>query len=248
MDNNKKRVIHQNIAIDAQSVQAFYNKRASLYKGSNPLAAVNLHDNDADLVQKRDQHEKSVILPFLSIEENTSVVDIGCGIGRWADAVLPLCGRYFGVDYSSAFIDIANERIRVPKASFRPLSFQEFTDLHNDTVGAPFDCAIIAGVCVYLNDDELAASLAKLPQKMAEHSVLYLREPVGVDYRLTLDKFYSQDLRTDYSAIYRTVDEYKLLIEPLFDAGFRLTACSELTTGELRDRAETTQYYFILKR
>ena len=59
---------------------------------------------------------------------------------------------------------------------------------------------------------------------------IYLREPVAVEQRLTLDRFFSKELEHEYSAVYRTVAELKdMLVQAGGGKGLRFskrTACS----------------------
>ena len=61
---------------------------------------------------------------------------------------------------------------------------------------------------------------------------------------------YSEELRDDYNAIYRTRDELLEIFEDtLFENGFSVEQEGYLfEEPELNNRKETSQYYFILKR
>ena len=77
-----------------------------------------------------------------------------------------------------------------------------------------------------------------------------MREPVGLESRLTLKDFFSDELHTDYHAIYRTRDE---LIECMQLSQFleEFTIEQEdflFSDSDLNNRTETAQYYFYLKR
>ena len=67
---------------------------------------------------------------------------------------------------------------------------------------------------------------------------------------MTFNDFYSEELRDDYNAIYRTRDELLEIFEDtLFENGFSVEQEGYLfEEPELNNRKETSQYYFILKR
>jgi hypothetical protein len=78
---------------------------------------------------------------------------------------------------------------------------------------------------------------------------IYLREPVAVQERLTLDRFYSEELRYEYSAIYRTVAELEeLLAQAQLVPAFAIQVSACLFSADLEKRAETRQHYFILQK
>ena len=74
-----------------------------------------------------------------------------------------------------------------------------------------------------------------------------VRLPIGLDERLTLKDFYSEELQSDYNAIYRTRDEMmKLFDDTLLADGFRITDEGFMFDApELNNRKETTQYYIL---
>jgi len=47
---------------------------------------------------------------MLGLKEDSRVLDIACGIGRWADALPEEIEEYCGVDFSGELIEIANKR------------------------------------------------------------------------------------------------------------------------------------------
>ena len=73
---------------------------------------------------------------------------------------------------------------------------------------------------------------------------------MGIDERLTLKEFYSEELKDKYDAIYRTRDELLNVFEKtLMAAGFRITQNGFLFDEDaLNNRKETAQYYFVLER
>ena len=42
---------------------------------------------------------------MLDIQSENSVLDIGCGVGRWGDEIVKILktGKYIGIDYSKEF-------------------------------------------------------------------------------------------------------------------------------------------------
>jgi hypothetical protein len=64
-----------------------------------------------------------------------------------------------------------------------------------------------------------------------------------------LKDFYSDELKCNYNAIYRTREELEELFEKaFFNKGFEITKKDFLTDDSLNNRKETAQYYYILER
>lgn len=57
----------------------------------------------------------------------------------------------------------------------------------------------------------------KISRRMKSGSQIYLRESISVmGQRLTLSNFYSEELQSEYCAIYRTPEEYLNIIRQYF--------------------------------
>ena len=224
--------------LDYSSVHAFFQGRASRHAGA--LAATMYQDEE--LAARRDAAEKATVLPLLAAGADDVVLDVGCGNGRWAAALAPHVARYLGIDFSDGLIAAA--RARVPGAEFHTITAQQFA-----AAGLPgnprFSMAILSGIFAYLNDADAEALLARL----SPAACVYVREPVARDVRLTLDRFWSDELAAPYSAVYRTADEYRRLFDrALAPAGFTIRHEGSPIGAALENRRETLQHFFILRR
>jgi len=241
------RIYSKRTDIRAEDICCFYDRRANALENmENPYMAVLLGDQDPDHALKWNEFEKRDILPQMDIDQKSSVLDIGCGIGRWAEQVAPLCGKYVGTDLSPEMVKAASRRIDRPNCSFLNLSFQE-TVCHAFPV--KFNRVFICGVCMYINDAELERCFKGLLSLLDEHCVLYLTETVAAETRLTLDNLPSEALKADYSAIYRTPDEYRTYYKSLEAAGFRVARQEYLPhLNNEKGFDETDRWYSIFKR
>ena len=71
--------------------------------------------------------ESALLAAYRSEIEGASVLDIGIGGGRTTGALLPLVGRYLGVDYSLPLVEAA--RVRFPQVDLRWVDARELTTL-----------------------------------------------------------------------------------------------------------------------
>lgn len=247
MDSMSKRIYTEKVEISAEDTRSFYDSRAKAMEHmANPYMAVLLGDQNPDHAVKWNQFERDFILPQLHVGPETSVLDVGCGIGRWAEQMAPLCRAYVGTDFSPEMVKTAARRLENPKCQFLNLSFQE-------AVRHPFDrkfnCLVICGVCMYINDAELQKCFEGLAALLDEHCVMYLTETVAVETRLTLDNQPSAALKADYSVIYRTPDEYKGYYRLLEAAGFQVVKQGYLPhLNNEKGFEETDRWYTILER
>ena len=196
-------------------------------------------------------YEKEFILPQLQVNETSRVLDIGCGMGRWAESVIPLAGKYFGADFSEEMVQVARRRCKFPGKDYRfyHASFQEVAKLPEDFFEERFNRVIIGGVCMYINDGDMKDCIAGLLRLVDEHCTMYLTETVAVEKRLTLDECPSAALKTTYDVIYRTPSEYNEYYKMLQEAGFRIVQQDYLPhLNNEKEYSETDRWYTILER
>lgn len=246
-DAMSTRIYADKVDILPEDTRDFYDSRAREMEAmDNPYVAVLLGDQNPDHAVKWNQFERDFILPQLRVGPETAVLDVGCGIGRWAEQLLPLCGEYVGTDFSSEMVKTAARRLDTPKCQFLNLSFQE-TVRH--TFDRKFNCLVICGVCMYINDAELRGCFERLDALLDRHCVIYLTETVAVETRLTLNRQPSQALKTEYSVIYRTPDEYRAYYQILEDAGFQVARQEYLPhLNNEQGFEETDRWFTILRR
>ncbi len=246
--NAPSRVYGQAVAIDPGAVATFFAGRAQRAGSLEPLTSVLYQDAHPELAVARDRHEKSVVVPRLHLDDARTVLDVGCGIGRWAEPVLAAGAGYCGTDFSAPLLEVARERVTGPRARFVRSAIQ---DLDRRRLGEPdgFDRVIVAGVLIYLNDADVVRGLGAVAACAAGRCLIYLREPVATGERLTLNQHWSEDLDQSYSAVYRTEAELGSAIEAtLGAAGFVLREAADLYPAELNNRADTRQRYYLLER
>lgn len=230
--------------IDYQHTRQFFKKRADKYNADNPYSVTMYQDNNKELVKQRNQHETQKLLPFLELNKNSCILDLGCGIGRWADAIDTDICEYYGIDFSDELIELAQERINKPNYSFH------VSTLTNLEIGRKFNVVLLIGVLMYLNDNDIISVLEQVESVCQDHAVICIREPIGLSERLTLKDFYSSELDDEYNAIYRTGDELKQIFsKTLLNKGFRIAHEGFVFDNDaLNNRKETSQYFYILKR
>ncbi len=176
--------------------------------------------------------------------ENKKILEIGCGIGRWAEVFHDKCDSYLGIDYSEDLIEIAKENYNYDNCHFQVLSASQL-DTADLLVSAPFDIVIITGVLIYFNDDTIKKMIKDLNSLCASNKTIYIRETLSfLETRLTLKDFFSENLEADYNAIYRTDDEFLDFIKGI---NGNITIETDEIFDELKNFTETGYKYFLIK-
>jgi SAM-dependent methyltransferase len=223
----------------------FFEARGRAAQPDRPQTATMYQDET--LAARRDACERATVLPLLELAGTERVLDIGCGYGRWAQTLAEKVGDYVGVDFSAELLRLA-EKLEVPHSRFVRLPAQE---IGPESLGEsdPFALFICSGILIYLNDADVVRLARAIAAMAAPGARVYLREPMARTERLTLDQFPSAELKTNYSAIYRTTAQCaELFGEPLRAAGFKLEQEMPLYPAELCNRQETEQFIQLWKK
>lgn len=236
--------------LDYESTKAFFENRAERYDEVYPYSVTMYQDNHKDITVKRNAEEIHTIYPLLELNSASRVLDVACGIGRWADAIQEPIDLYCGVDFSKELIEIAKQRNIHNNFQYYVAAMQNIADILQEEAIAQFNVVLIVGALMYLNDSDVEVLLKQVEQLCGEDAIICVREPIATENRLTLKDFFSEELNANYNAIYRTQDELQRMFERnLVDKGFVLEKVSPLfAEGNLNNRKETMQYYFILRR
>lgn len=236
--------------IDRESVYDFFEKRAEKILTLGHVQAVIYQDKNPRLAAERNIAEKTRLLPLLRLDGTQRLLDVGCGTGRWAEDLLSVSAWYHGIDACEGLVAYACER-------FSPATNSRFTTASADAFSLEslgesvlFDRVLCAGVLIYLNDAEVQQALQCMVSVLAPGGLILLREPLGVERRLTISEHYSDDMEQVYSAIYRTHQELEELIRIVMpEREYRLVGYGDVYDEPgLNNRNDTKQQWLLLER
>lgn len=234
------RVYEDKININDESTKSFWESRG----GKNiSLKSVLLGvDKKEDAQERRNNKEIEIINSFLVDKDKYKILDIGCGIGRWADNLKEKIENYTGIDYAKSFVDFANSRFMTNKnINFYNMSA---SDIDIDIIGKDYNLVISTGVLMYINDKDLDKVFSDLLQTDSKN--FYIQETISLlDTRLTLNEFESKELQTNYSAIYRTKMEYEEIFKK---HNLKILKTDLFLDDETGGRKETNARYWFLRR
>ena len=246
------RIYNTKFNINTKNTMNFYDARAQkIHQMSCPYTAVLLGDQNPEHAKKWNDFEKENILPLIKIDKDSIIFDIGCGMGRWAEFVIPIAKYYYGIDFSNEMIKLAKERccFSTKKYDFVVSSFQDAVLNVKEKYQYKFNRVIISGVCMYINDEDLSDCILKLTDYLDEHCVIYFTETVALEKRITLNECESVALKSTYDVIYRTVEEYNKFYTSLLDSGFKIVKQEYLPHFNNENNfTETERWFTILER
>ena len=226
--------------INKENIKDFFDKRAE--KKVESLMTITSFQEKENLDQRQEEESK-IVLENIDLN-GKKILEIGCGIGRWAEIFHDKCDTYLGLDFAKNLIKIAKENYNYENCYFQEMSAVDIK-IDELLVKPPFDIIFIAGVLVFLNDEDIPKMINQINKLISNEKTIYIRETISLmDTRLTLKDFYSENLETNYSAIYRTKEELIDFFKEFKD----ITDIKDDTIYETLKKYDETGYrYFIIK-
>lgn len=175
------------------------------------------------------KHRLLSSLKGVNFNENTRVLEVGCGAGFSVKYLNKPYSAYVGVDYSQGLIDYANQYNSNPKAQFICSNIKEYQPEEK------FDVIFMIGVLHHF--DEMQSILAHIVSFLKPGGGLVANEPQSSNpliqglrkLRTKLDKAYSDDqvqlLPEDLERLYESVGLEKVQV---FGQGYFSTPFAEL--------------------
>ena len=226
--------------INKENIKDFFDKRAS--KEVDSLMTITSFQEKENLDQRQEEESK-IVLENIDLT-GKKILEIGCGLGRWAEIFHDKCKSYLGLDYAENLINLAKENYNYENCEFQVMSALDIK-IDELIIKPPFDIIFIAGVLIYLNDEDISQMIKEINKISSKNKIIYIRETISVmNNRLTLKDFYSKDLDANYNAIYRTKDE-------LLDFFKEFENVTNIKTDKIHETLnkhdETGYRYFILE-
>ena len=149
------RILRENAKIDYNETKRFFENRAIKFSEDNPYSVTMYQDNNKTLVRNRNEYELKKLVPLLKLNKDSKVLDVACGIGRWADAIEMDINVYYGLDFSKDLIRIAQKRNRKSNFYFYEEAADHVGKFVQEKDIGKFNVILIVGILMYLNDEEV---------------------------------------------------------------------------------------------
>lgn len=181
----------------SKDMQAFWDKQASGYRiGFEKLE---------ELASYRHRSECRHLFQVVHVNPNNTVLDHGCGTGRWTFEFAKRCKRVVAADHSPMMIQCARDEAtaqNIKNIDFHVASVQEFQSQER------FDIIVISAVLQYLRDEELVNVLKNTRQHLKPGGIIISRDTVAVKTRHELQNEFHEKIDDTYSVVYRQPEEY----------------------------------------
>ena len=190
--------------IDSKKVKEFWASQIKKL-GKVPLESIANLEENPKLLEIKLQREREKIFQYVLLDKNTTLLDLGAGVGTWSFLFAEKCKKVVAVDYTEKFVELARQEAQkrnIVNVEFICQPAQQFLS------NIMFDVIFISGLFVYLNDEECEQLLSKIPSYSKVGCSLILRDGTGILGRYEIHDKYSENLHAYYNAIYRTREAY----------------------------------------
>lgn len=226
--------------IDYDNIKTFWESR-SRCSTKHPESMVNFED-DTVLLREKIKGETDAIMPLFMFAPHMDVLDMGAGWGQWALRFAPLVSSVTAVDYQQNFLD--QGRKAAQESGLNNIEFY-CCPVEEYKPSKKFHRIFFSGIFVHLSDEHIKRTLGNVLPFLFPKGLVILREPTSIlNENYQLDHIYSEALRCNYSALYRTADELKRLWSQ-----FGFFCCKEgqiFPEGSIQNKfSETRLCYYV---
>ena len=176
------------------------------FKKTSFIHSLSNLSNDIEFSKEKSINEMKKMKVLLSQINRTynSCIEIGAGSCQWTYILAKLSKNVLCTDTSKGMLDIGKEYINKKKTKNNIDFFYGDICEERNPINSPYDLVFISGLILYLSQDQFSKLTKFIAINTKTNSNLILREPVGINKEYVLDDVYSEELETNYSAIYRT--------------------------------------------
>lgn len=189
----------------------FWNKYSKKNLSLNSL--MNLETNEEESKNKF-EIEKKKISNVVPLSSSKVLVDLGGGVGLWSQYFSSRTKKVILVENQKEFCDIARRNLKEDNITIIQSDVVDY-DMEEDNC----DYVFISGVTIYLDDTSFEQMMKKVIKYLKKGGLFIHRDAYGTKDRFLLSQKYSAKLESEYSAVYRTRDEYDNIMCEIF--GFK---------------------------
>lgn len=175
-----------------------YSKRGDLTLNS----LMNL-EVDAEKSKTKFIYEKKRVESIIKYNPKWNLVDLGGGVGLWSEYFSEHINKVTLVEREEKFIELAKQKINNKNIEIIHSDVVDFNAKENS-----FDVVFISGVTLYLDDEYLLLLMNKVKNYLKPNGIFIHRDAYGINQKFLLNSKKSENLKLEYSAVYRTRNEY----------------------------------------
>ena len=146
-------------------------------------------------------------------------LEIGAGTCQWTGILSEYCNSIIATDTSRGMLEIGKKYMLKNYPNQKIIYYIGDICKKNKPLKSPYDLVFISGLLLYLKEKDFNNLIKFIHSNTLKDSIIILREPIGIKKEYVLDNVFSEELQTNYSAIYRTE---RKIIQKLKEVNFNL--------------------------
>ena len=232
------------LEFDVDKVRTFWAGRGRRLKDrSLGLLQAGMFTQSESEAEERWEIERREVTELLAevIRPGDEILEPGCGTGRWTRELVRMGARVVGFDACREFIEVAREieggDLHPSRAAYL---ISDVLGFHSDR---QFNGVFVSGLLQYLSDAELCRFNNLVINRTKPGGWLCIKQTVSLARRLELRGYFSETMKEEYSAVYRTEED---VLSGLVGS-FRVVG-ARLVFSPAADKPETCQKAFLLRR
>lgn len=200
--------------VQREKVRKFYDQQV-LSQPANPTM---LGVDSAFQAECRNYFELRRFQRLVPLRRDMSILELGCGTGRWCESFSALAACVTGVDLSPNAIARAQQEANAKKLQnleYYSAAIEEFQPLRS------YDLIYFSGVALYLEDDVLQEMIVKYAASLADDGFIVVRDSIT-------NQTHHVNHAQGYGAKYRSLDDFAGIFA---DHGFVLAGHQKAFNG-----------------
>lgn len=189
----------------SENIRTFWEQR-SAKAGCLSFESIGNLEDDPKLLAGKVTKEREKVFSKISLSSDAKVLDLGAGCGQWSLLFAPLAAEVTAVEFIPAMLDLARKEATkrgINNVKFVLSTAQDFLPAEK------YDLIFLSGLIMYLDDGQFARMLENMAGALADDGLVFVRDASSIlDERFVINDKYSEKLKANYSAIYRTYAEY----------------------------------------
>jgi len=189
------------ININKKNVERFWDAQADKIENIGDHFQSGMLEDNLFLSEFRKKMEEHNFDKLIEMESINTVLELGCGSGRWSTYLSDKAENITAVDFSNKMIELAK--------SSQPINsnIEYIQEKAQDYLSnKDYDLIYLSGVMQYLTDSDITAMIKNIKKMSHKDTILLTRDSVSV----LKDSFHKDG---EYPVIYRRLIEYSQAFE-----------------------------------
>ena len=190
---------------------------------------------------KKDRKEKFyVIKKIKKFIKNKTLLEAGCGTGRWTTEFLSHVKSIDAYEKNTDLLNLARKNIKARGSKKVEFINKSVTNINTNK---KFEVIISIALLHYLNNKEYNLFIENIKKCSLKNTIVIFRESTSFKYDFELYNYYSNHLKTKYSAHYRSSKQ----IKDSLGQNFKILEEQKIFENK-KDTPETYQNLIIFKK